>query len=141
MEINLKLVLSLYKKLVFQLMRHTWPKESRKEIWITGFIFYILHQSITQEELRALWPTLLLFKARFISTRITMGIRSLPHKVQPRHDSCILITHFNSRTLLSNKNSVVNLKVTQHVSLYVVIKALLSRHALLVFLKWWPLAH
>ncbi len=78
--------------------------------------FYILRQNMVQEELRVLWPTLLLFKTRFISTGITEGKHCLTHKLHSRHDSCILITsYFNSRTLLNpTKIWAVNMKMTQH---------------------------
>ncbi len=117
------------------LMRCNWIQTQGQTL-----SFYILRHSMVQEELRVLWPTLLLFKTRFISTGITEGKHCLTHKLHSRHDSCILITsYFNSRTLLNpTKIWAVNMKMTQHamcLSLCSYQSTLLSLHALLVPLR------
>lgn len=116
------------------------------ELKVKTLRFHILHQSMAQEELRLLWPTLLLFKTHFINTGIVEGKHCLTLKVHSRHDSRILITpSFNSGTLLSNPKFSCEYKndpAWRCLSRCAVIRAVFW-----VFMlcwpgcEWWPLVH
>lgn len=143
----------------FQLMSCVWPQESRTQIG-TLYSTFTFHIKVW---LKMNWEHFdpLCFCLKHISLVQELPWDSIPSLTKCINDkSCILTTHFYSGALLSNKNLVVNIKITQHAKvslshsltlscslarsrspLYVVIRALLSCHALLVFLKWWPLAH
>lgn len=108
--------------------------------------FYISHQSLAQDELRVLWPTLLLFKIHFVSTGITQGKHCLTKKMHSRHDFWILITsNYNSGTLLSNQKfscEFENYTAWQCLSRCVVIRALFWAFMLCwSSCEWWPLVH